>query len=88
MFSRRLLLIIPDHFVVGFEAHLTVLISQAFDFKSVLEPFQVTPCGCLFLLCFSLLLLDLSLGIRAQGLLQLSSCSLRIAASCAVLWFS
>ena len=88
MFSKRLLLMIPAHFVCGFEAPLTGFISQAFHFISVFEHFQVTPCSCLFLVCFSLLLLDLSLGLRAQGLLQLSSCSLRIAASCAVLWFS
>lgn len=52
--SRRLLLIIPDNFLVGFEDPLTVFVwFQPLCFISALELFQVTSCSCMFLIVFA-----------------------------------
>ena len=45
---------IPDNFLGGFDAPLTdLLLLQPLCFMTVLEPFQVTSCSCMFLIVFA-----------------------------------
>ena len=73
VFSKRVLLVIPDNFLGGFEAPLIVFDFTNPLFKSVLEPFQVPPaaaCVCVGVLvdCFCLRCLLLLLGFACLAL--------------------